>query len=232
MAPAKARKFRRSGSVSSLAQAGSALAGAPSHALRRAVKRFGRKSNKVKEMNATETEDEMVTRLREEAKEDEMGAVVQKKRLQEIYCKRSKLCLRQIAHQDIGDSDAGMVRMVYSKVRSLREKKDYDNVYKRNSWKDLVGDLRHVIRVCLKAQGFINIMLESSINNQPPSPSMTWCVNYSLQKQKMWMEMLSFINKPSMKSQVEDLSKLEADAQLAEYKAMITSSAATANSSF
>jgi hypothetical protein len=166
--------------------------------------------------------DQMVKQLQMESKS-------RKKRLHELYNKPSHLCIPQMhvaSHQCPGETDVGMVRLAYRKIRSLREAKDYENVHKRNSWKDLVGDLRHGIRVCMKAQGFVNILMESSKRKREPI-SLSWCANASLENQRMWMDLLSFVKKPSVKSQAGIFSKLELDPELANYKAMIMSSMPT-----
>lgn len=226
----ESKKLRKSSTLSSLA--GSVLAGSPGNALRRAVKRLGnkgRKTDKVIERIDEEGEAEVdVNILKQQAKAD-------KKRLQELYNRPSQLRIHQVHSQHdapalvnpsshcLGDTDVGMVRLAYKKIRSLREEKDYENTYKRNSWKDLVGDLRHGIRVCMKAQAFINILVEATDKKQECCVDQDWCVNPSIEKQRMWTELLSFVEKPSLKSQANN-SSAEFDQELAKYRAMIMSS--------
>lgn len=223
------KKLRKSGTLSSLA--GGVLAGSPGNALRRAVKRLGNKRQKT---------DQMIERIDEEAVAEvnilKQQANADKKRLHELYNRPSQLRIHQVTSQHhasalgtpsshyLGDTDVGMVRLAYQKIRSLREEKDYENTYKRNSWKDLVGDLRHGIRVCIKAQAFINILAEASGKNQDCCINQDWCVNPSIEKQRVWTELLSFMGKPSLKSQANNSSALEFDQELAKYRAMIMSS--------
>jgi hypothetical protein len=155
----------------------------------------------------------------------------QSKRIQKLYKQPSQLSLpiwhdsaptaMQESNYTADTCEVGMVRLVYSKIRSLRESKDYDNVYKRNSWKDLVGDLRHSIRVCLKVQGFINMLLESS-ENRKDSPS--WAANASLEKQRVWMELLKYLG-DSKSSEGRSLGGKLAAKELENYRAMIKASA-------
>lgn len=219
------KKLRKSGTLSSLA--GGVLVGNPGNALRRAVKRL-RKTDQMVETIDEEAVAE-VNILKHQASTD-------KKRLHELYNRPSQLRIHQVTSQHhasargtpsshcLGDTDVGMVRLAYQKIRSLREEKDYENTYKRNSWKDLVGDLRHGIRVCIKAQAFINILVEASGKKQDCCISQDWCVNPSIEKQRVWTELLSFIGKPSLKSQANNSSALEFDQELAKYRAMIMSS--------
>jgi len=210
-------KFCKSKTSSSLA--GGILAGAPGNALRRAFKRLNGKKSQTADLGSLDEEyDE------EQAEIDSLKE--QSKRIKKLYTQPSQLSLpvwHDSAPTEMHESDfapdtceVGMVRLVYSKVRSLRESKDYDNVYKRNSWKDLVGDLRHGIRVCLKVQGFINLLLESS-EKRKDSPC--WAANPSLEKQRVWMELLNYIGDSETAE-----GKIPAK-ELENYRAMIKASA-------
>jgi len=123
--------------------------------------------------------------LRHQAKE-------RSKRLQKRYSEPSQLRMHAQVHGSETDDryEVGMVRLVYSTMRKIRESKDYDHVYKRNSWTDLAGDMRHSIRVCLKAQTFIRLLADGA--DEPPSPA--WKEAPSVQKQRMWVELLRYVS--------------------------------------
>lgn len=197
---AKPRKSR----AAALADSVLVFAGAPANALRRASKRVG---------VGSKTQDEDAAAERAETQQLEEAKKSQSKKLQSLYRKPSRLQLMD--KDDIGGNcEVGMVRLVYSKIRSLRETKDYENVHKRNSWKDLVGDLRHGIRVCLKAQAFIEVLSDAARAGKEPS-SPAWCID--VEKQRVWMELLGSLGEATPKGST-------ADKELENFKAMIMAS--------
>jgi hypothetical protein len=99
------------------------------------------------------------------------------------------------------ETDTGVVRMVYHKVRDIRQSRDLDCGRRRNSFQELGEDFHHGVRVCGKARDFLDLAIEGVYKKVGDAgDEQPFKVNQSVARDSAWNELLDFVNTATVKS--------------------------------
>lgn len=66
--------------------------------------------------------------------------------------------------KSVESSEVGMVKLVYQKARSIRQARSGSQEAKRPALKEVVQDICHAYRVCMKAKHFLDLALDGAMN--------------------------------------------------------------------